>query len=329
MTNVLIIGAGGIGERHLRCFQRIGAGLVGIVEANPERLASVSARYGCPAFSAWAEAEKKGPWNIGVIATPAPAHVSLAVELLKSGLDVLIEKPLAVSLQGLDELQALEKSRTVRVAYVYRHIEPVMELKRRLESGQLGRPLSALVTCGEDFSLARPDYARLYYARHETGGGAIQDVLTHFTNAMDWLVGPAQAVQCLSGNRMLKNVFVEDTVCCAIRHAEGCLVNYMVSQGQAPKETSFTVHGEDGTLHADLTAMRIGEFRRGGKEWEWIRFEPCERDHFYDSQAADFLAACNGINGRSCSLDEAIHSLKVNLAALESSRSGNLIPIMQ
>ena len=51
MTNILIVGAGGIGERHLRCFQKIGVGRVGIVESHPERRALIASRYQCPSYA--------------------------------------------------------------------------------------------------------------------------------------------------------------------------------------------------------------------------------------------------------------------------------------
>lgn len=329
MNNVIIIGAGGIGERHIRCFQRLVTGRVGLVESNSERRELIASRYGCLAFPTWSAANEAADWDFGVVAVPAQIHVPMALDLLAAGVDVLIEKPLAVSLEGLDELKRYDATRTIRVAYVYRHMELVIELKRRLEDASLGAPLSAQIVCGEDFSIARPDYAKLYYARHQTGGGAIQDVLTHFVNAMDWLVGPARKVQCLAANRKLRDVAVEDTVSCSILHDGGCLANYYIAQGQVTKEISFTIHCEQGSICANITRMRIGTFVSGSDDWQWSEFPPCDRDSFYERQAADFLGALAGRSGHAASLDEAIHSLKVNLAALESAKTGQSIEILK
>jgi predicted dehydrogenase len=327
MTNILIVGAGGIGERHLRCFQKIGVGRVGIVESHPERRALIASRYQCPSYATWNEAQADGSWTAAVVATPAQTHIPIAIDLLQAGLDLLIEKPLSVSPDRLEELKAFDVKRAIRVAYVYRHMAPVAELKHLLDNGDFGQPLSAQVACGEDFSKARPDYASLYYARHETGGGAIQDVLTHFVNAMDWLVGPAQAIHCLAANRKLKDVSVEDTVSCSIRHAGGCIANYYLSQGQAPEESSFTIHCENGSLRADLTTARVLTFSAGSPEWIPIQFGPFERDDFYIRQAHAFLAAIKGESDPSCTLAEAIHSLQGNIAALASAQTNQLMEI--
>ncbi len=326
MTNLLIVGAGGIGERHLRCFQKL-VDRIAIVESHPERRALIASRYQCLSYATWSDAQADGPWTAAVIATPAQTHIPIAIDLLQSGLDVLIEKPLAVAPERLDELKSFDATRTIRVAYVYRHMPPVAELKRLLESGNLGQPLSAQVVCGEDFSKARPDYASLYYARHESGGGAIQDVLTHFVNAMDWLVGPAEAVHCLAANRKLKDVSVEDTVSCSIRHATACIASYYLSQGQVPKETSFTIHCEKGSVRADLTTARVSTIAVGDAEWTPTQFGPFERDDFYIRQAHSFLAAIRGESGASCTLSEAVHSLHGNVAALASAENGRLMEV--
>jgi predicted dehydrogenase len=144
---------------------------------------------------------------------------------------------------------------------------------------------------------------------------------------MDWLVGPARDVQCLVGNRKLRDVSVEDTVCCSIRHEGGCLAGYYVCQGQAPEETSLTVHCENGSVRADLSQQRVGEFRPGDAEWTWTQFGPAERDEIYVRQAKAFLDATTGIPDQACTLGEAVHSLNVNIAALESARSGRCITV--
>ena len=66
------------------------------MESNAERRDLTAARYNCPAFPCWNAARGAAAWTVGVIATPAHFHIPLALELLDSGLDVLIEKPLAV-----------------------------------------------------------------------------------------------------------------------------------------------------------------------------------------------------------------------------------------
>ena len=100
---VLVIGVGSIGERHLRCFLASGRAQVSFVEPNESLRAEISARY--PAAKVINRIED-AEIDAAVIATPAPLHVPLATTIVKRRIHVLIEKPLAVSQDGVAELIA-------------------------------------------------------------------------------------------------------------------------------------------------------------------------------------------------------------------------------
>src|SRR5689334_1761719 len=103
--DVLIVGAGSIGERHLRCFQSTGRAGVRLVETREELRREVAARYGVSrSYGELAEALGDPP-GVAVVATPAASHVPLATALAEAGAHVLIEKPLATSVAGIDGLR--------------------------------------------------------------------------------------------------------------------------------------------------------------------------------------------------------------------------------
>src|SRR4051794_8021390 len=102
--NVLVIGAGSIGERHLRCFAASGRADVSFVELNPERRRQVLELYpSVRGYESMQRAMESKP-DVAVIATPAPLHVEQARELVERGVHVLIEKPLSVSMDGVEQL---------------------------------------------------------------------------------------------------------------------------------------------------------------------------------------------------------------------------------
>lgn len=144
---------------------------------------------------------------------------------------------------------------------------------------------------------------------------------------MDWLVGSSQHVACLAANRKLKDVSVEDAVSCSVLHSGGCLANYYIFQGQAAKETSFTIHCESGSLKADLGTSRVGEYLPGAEGWVWTQLGPFERDEFYIRQAKAFLN--DSQEGTSSTLEDASHSVKVILAAMESIKTGRIVEVDQ
>ena len=87
------------------------------------------------------------------------------------------------------EAKGCVKSDRSGVAYVYRAHPALMEMKQALDHGRFGRPLQVVAVSGQNFPFYRPAYRQTYYADRATGGGAIQDALTHVVNAAEWLVG--------------------------------------------------------------------------------------------------------------------------------------------
>lgn len=323
MHSILIIGCGSIGERHLRCFQKTGRCKVSACDANAKLLTEVSQRYAVPAFASLQEALGSQRFDALVICTPAHTHLAIAREGAAHGAALLIEKPLSVTLDGIEETRSAiaQSGRFTAVAYVYHCFPWVAAARDFLLDGSLGAPLHASVASGQHFPTFRPAYREIYYTRHETGGGAIQDALTHLVNAMEWLIGPMTRVFCDASHQRLEGVTVEDTVNVTARHGN-VLASYAMTQFQAPNETTLLIHCEHGSVKIESHAQRWGTMRLGDKDWTWHVTPPLERDELFIAQANAFL---DGMEGKPCALstfDEAVQTLRFNRAALESSATG-------
>ncbi len=249
MKRVLIVGVGSIGERHLRCFGQTGRCELSFVEVNPTLRATVADRYRVTAtYAQLDDALAHASFNVAVVCTPAPWHIPQARQLVARGVDVLIEKPLSTSLDGVESLIAEVEAagRTAAVAYVYR-VHPLLSVVRdALRSGRFGAPVELVAVTGQHFPFYRPAYRSIYYTKHETGGGAIQDALTHILNAAEWLVGPIDRLVVDAEHQVLEGVEVEDTVHLLARHGR-VQASYSLNQHQAPNEFTLTVVCERGT----------------------------------------------------------------------------------
>lgn len=328
LPSILILGCGSIGERHLRCFQKTGRARVAACDTNAALLESVSARYGVPGYTSLEAALTAGPWDAAVICTPAHVHLAPALQLLQAGLHLLIEKPLAVDTALVPEVRAAaaRSGRHVAVAYVY-HVMPwMLQAREFLRSGELGEVLHVRCTAGQDFPKFRPAYREIYYARHEHGGGAIQDALTHIVNAVEWFTKPCTQVYCDTATQALEGVRVEDTVNICARHGS-ILASYTMTQFQAPYENTLVFHCGGGSVKIDVPGQRWGVMRRGQEEWEWHATAALERDDLFIFQARAFLDGMQGRPGPLCTLDEAARTLEFNLAALRSAATGLPVPL--
>ena len=316
---VLIIGVGSIGERHLRCFQATGRAELALVETRDTVRRAVADRYGVEQAYADLDAAMTHPPDVAVIATPAPLHVAMATRLVESGVHVLIEKPLSVSLEGIAELrEAVQRCGvTAAVAYVYRCHPLLIAMRQALRGGRIGRPVQLIAVAGQHFPTYRPAYREIYYADRATGGGAIQDALTHLVNGGEWLLGRIDRLVADADHLVLEGVHVEDTVHLLARHGQA-MASYCLNQHQAPNEVTITVVGTAGTIRCELHHHRRRWMERPDEPWHEELIAPLDRDTLFIAQAHAFLDAVEGRASLPCSLDEGIQTLKVNLAALAS-----------
>lgn len=319
---LLVVGGGSIGERHVRCFQSTGRVQVALCELNPQLRAAVSARYGnIENYERFDDACAAQP-DLAVICTPAHLHLEMARALIARDIPVLIEKPLSVSLEGVDALLdlAAERRTTAGVAYVYRAHPVLTAMRQTLHSGRFGRIIQLSAVFGQCFPYYRPAYREIYYRDRATGGGAIQDALTHVLNAAEWLAGPITELVADAAHLALEGVSVEDTVHLLARHA-GVLASYSLNQHQPANEGTLTAICERGMARFELHNHRWMWCERPEEEWHIEGGAPLQRDELFIRQANSFLDAVEGRAEPLCSLRDGAQTLKANLAALRSTES--------
>lgn len=318
---VIIVGAGSIGERHLRCCLATGRADVGFVEPRADVRNAVGARY--PAATGFdtldAAVESFHP-TAAIIATPAPLHVTLATTLAQRSVHLLIEKPLSLSMKGVGELAATAEAKgvVVAVAYVYRAHPALAAMRAAIAGGAFGRPLELVAVAGQCFPFYRPAYHETYYARRESGGGAVQDALTHVLDAGRWLVGPIDRVVADAAHQAIEGVDVEDTVHALARHGP-VLASYSLNQHQAPNELTLTVICERGAARFEYHADRWRSMTTPGGAWNQHGIDaPLERDTLFSRQAGAFLDAIEGTSPPLCPLAEGVDTLRATTALLRS-----------
>ncbi len=207
------------------------------------------------------------------------------------------------------------------VAYVYRSFPALVAMREALASGRFGRPVEVVAVAGQNFPTYRPAYRETYYVDRATGGGAIQDALTHLLDAGGWLVGPIDRLVADAAHRVLAGVDVEDTVHVLARH-DDVLASYSLNQHQAPNEVTLTVVCQRGTLRWESHAHRWRWMIEPDEPWHDEPYEPQPRDAAFVAQADNFLDAIEGHAEPRCPLADGVQTLRVNLAALASLKSG-------
>ena len=129
-----VIGAGVFGRHHLRVLnQSLNATLVGVVDSDPERAAQAAAEHNCLTFATLGEL--KGNVDAAVVAVPTSLHAEVGCELLESGIDVLVEKPIAPDLASARRLvdTAVQRERILQVGHLER-FNPVVAAVKKIAS---------------------------------------------------------------------------------------------------------------------------------------------------------------------------------------------------
>ena len=142
---VAVVGAGEFGRNHARVYRELpGAMLAGIYDLDPQKAAALAQEFSVPVFASLAELQSKA--QAASVAVPTVAHSAVGCQLLSMGLDVLVEKPMAVNLPEADALihAAKEKKCILQVGHVERFnpaivaVEPILNRPLFFEVHRLG-----------------------------------------------------------------------------------------------------------------------------------------------------------------------------------------------
>ena len=336
-----VIGAGLIGRTHIdRASKQPGVELAGIADPSDDarRLAQ---SVGVPWFADYDEMlDGVKPRGV-VIATPNPTHAKIAVRCLQRGAAVLVEKPIADTLDDARAIcdAAAAANLPAMVGHQRRHNPIVRRAKRIIDAGKLGRPvcLTAMSTW------LKPDEYFDTAWRRQAGGGPILINLIHDVDQLRYLFGDVATVQAMTSNA-IRRFEVEDTAVILLRFCNGALGtvtvsdtvaapwNWDLSAGEAerfPRQdvNSHFLSGTDGSL--TLPRLEYWHYR-DGRGWHDELTEERTALHVgdpYAEQMRHFRAVIEGDEDPVCAADDALRSLEVTLAVVEAARTGREITL--
>ena len=338
-----VIGAGLIGRTHIdRALKHPGVELVGIADPSDEgrRLAEwVNVKWFADYDAMIGSVKPRGV----VIATPNATHAEIAVQCLQREAAVLVEKPIADTLEDARRIcDAAVAAKLPAIVGHQRRQNPIMQrAKRMVRAGKLGRPvcLTAMSTW-----LKPAEYFDTAW-RREKGGGPILINLINDVDQLRYLFGDIATVQAMTSNA-IRGFEVEDTAVILLRFRNGALGtvtvsdtaaapwNWDLSAGEAerfPKQdvNSHFLSGTEGSL--TLPRLEYWHYR-GGKGWHDELTEERIALHFgdpYAEQMRHFRAVIEGEEEPVCSAEDAMRSLEATLAVAEAARSGKEIALSE
>jgi UDP-N-acetyl-2-amino-2-deoxyglucuronate dehydrogenase len=224
-VHIGILGAGNISDTHARAAAAIpGMAVAAVFGANPGKTAAMAARYGATPYRDLDSFLAHRPMDVVAIGSPSGLHAEQALAAVRRGLHVIVEKPLDISTDRIDELITVAEAARVQVAVFFQdRLRPAMvDLKSALRDGQLGSPVLA---SGRVKWYRPPEYygqSRWRGTWALDGGGALMNQGIHTVDLLLWLLGPVARVRAATSTR-LHTIEVEDTAVAILEFESGAL----------------------------------------------------------------------------------------------------------
>ncbi len=317
--SVLVAGAGSIGRRHIGNLKKLGVTRLAACDPHPERLAYVSSEFQVECFPTLEAGLQEFRPKAVLICTPPVHHVAQAMQALRAGAHLFVEKPLSDRLDGVEELreQAAKCGVVVQVGYNLRFHPPIERLKELVDSAAVGKILWARVESGSYLPDWRPwqDYRKSYTARRELGGGILLDG-SHEIDYTTWLFGAPREVACMAGRVSQLDVNVEDCATILLGFPDGTRADVHVDFIQRSYSRSCTLVGPEGKLCWNFTSNAV-QIERPGGQVETQKFDS-EANGMYVNEMAHFLECVKTGARPRFGLEDATLTLRVALAARRS-----------
>jgi UDP-N-acetyl-2-amino-2-deoxyglucuronate dehydrogenase len=259
-----IIGAGKVAHIHANALIKIEiSDLRAVYNWKKERAVDFAVQYDLKAYDDIEEMIVEEGIEMVTVCTPHPAHLDCVLSALKAEAHVMVEKPLAISLEDCDRMIRMAAERKLHLGMISqrRLYQPVIRVKQAIEKGKIGKPIMGIVFLfgwrGEEYYKSDP-----WRGKWELeGGGVLVNQAPHQLDLFQWFMGDIEELYGSWANFNHPYIEVEDTAMAIVKFKNGALGNIVVSNSQNPalygKVHVFGSNGATVGVQTDGGAMFI------------------------------------------------------------------------
>ena len=335
---IAVIGCGRIAANHFASIEKYpdDIELVAVCDNQKEVLKAAQSEQNVEGFRSLTEMLAKVELDVVSLCTPSGLHADQVIEIAGAGKHVISEKPMATRWKdGLDMVKACDRA-GVRLFVVKqnRRNTTLQLLKRAMDEGRFGKiymvNLNVFWTRPQEYY----DSAK-WRGTWELDGGAFMNQASHYVDLIDWLIGPVEKIQAMTGT-LARDIEVEDTGVLNIKWRNGAMGSMSVTMLTYPQnfEGSITILGENGTVR--VGGVAVNEIQH----WEFAD----KKDYDDDIEDANYettsvygfghplyyknvIDVFRGEAEQETDGREGLRSLEVLIAAYLSARDGNTVSL--
>jgi predicted dehydrogenase len=301
MVNVAIVGTGNIARQHIGGYLAFPGRckITCLADIFPEKTEKTDAEFnlGAKVSASWKDLLDDPDIDLVSICTPPFCHAEITVDFLNAGKNVIVEKPMAASLEECDAMIAAAKKsgKVFSVVAQNRFRDPVAKLKKTLDSGLIGKVVHAQV---DSFWWRGHSYYDLWWRGtwEKEGGGCTLNHAVHHIDMLLWMLGLPKKVSAVISNAAHDNAEVEDISAAILQYDGG-----LCAKGAIAQVTSSVIHhGEEQQL------IFQGEKARVSTPWKTAA-NIAQSNGFPTKEQNETLIA--GLNDYYESLPNLVHTL--------------------
>lgn len=325
----LIVGCGSIGKRHIRNLKSIGCTDILAFDVKEERLREVG-DLGALTFT---DLDKALDQNVDAVLVCSPPifHLQNTLKAVQKGCHVFIEKPIAHTLDGLDQLISLakEKHLVTMVGFNLRFDKGLLIVKKLLDEGAIGKVITSINIAGQYLPDQHPweDYRHGYAANQSLGGGVILDGM-HELDFISWFLGDIKEICCFGGKLSDLEMNTEDTAAFLLKFSNNAVGIMEMDYVKRAYERTCELIGENGTIKWDFKEHVVKCFSAEKKEWTTYSYDAgYDLNEMYVEELKCFINCIKENESPPVDALEGQKVLKVALAAKESLKEKKVIKL--
>nr|WP_309098527.1 Gfo/Idh/MocA family oxidoreductase [Fredinandcohnia onubensis] len=262
-----LIGCGRISPNHIAAALENELEIVALCDVKPENMEDKLQKFNLPSSTAqyadYKEMLEKEKPELVAICTESGKHAAIALDCIEAGANLIIEKPIALSLEDADEIiqKAKEKNVKVSACHQNRFNKSIQKIREAVEAERFGRLLHGTAHIrwnrGEDYYTQAP-----WRGTWEQDGGALMNQCIHNIDLLRWMMG-GEISEVVGMTDNLKHGFIEaeDLGLALIKFTNG---SYGIVEGTTNifptnLEETLYIFGDKGTVKAGGKSVNIIE----------------------------------------------------------------------
>ena len=290
-----------------------------------EKRKAYAKKYQCDAAETFEEVLANKSVEGIINTTPNDAHLATTAAAARAGKHVFLDKPIANTIADARAITAACRKAGVVLAIGYqrRRESPFRWVRKQIEAGVFGRLVNAESNISRDRA-GKIDLGSWRYQASGMPGGVMLQIGIHYTDVLEYLVGPVAAVSARLAQLVLPGDN-PDVASLVLEHENGALSTLNASYASASENYVMNIYGKEASAYYDLhQGLRF--VKRGTQGAEPV---PCAKNDAIVEELEEFAAAAHGGPEPEMTGERATASLAVIRAGIVSAREGRRVTVAE